>query len=538
MVLRKDFYWWLLLLSLPMFFLFFFGRYGLEDSDSGLIVGLGWRIFNGEAPYKDFYYIRPIISPLVSAVWLSILPEYGQVVIMRLINYYQLLIQVSLTIFLLKKNYNFKTLKANPYVLILVSFLITSIGTPYFQWHTTDGVFFAVIGFFLIGYFDKKNKANFFIAGLFLGISALTKQNFIIVPLLGLIFTFLHFGFKKMTFVLIGVTAIFIAFYYYLSGNNLFNDFLIQNTGSLTFKDLFFSGFVVYLIGVDYFFPIIFLMILIFIFFNKFKLISENNWSLLFLSFVISVICINFTIVVFGKASIVAFDKIVSVFVVLFFVCLFLIKKEKINQHYLLIALLGVSWASSISWGAMSPLIFFTPLVFSVFYLLQKYLYAFEKNITVIFIVIIIFYSCAVNLRPYRDSFVWNINDDASLISKKLAFIKSRSVVIEKHLELKAIFKRYMDSTILPSMPGAYYLHNKINKLPVDWAMDAEIAFDKLGLIDKTDKCCSFYIVEKKSVGQPIGEHGKFYSSITEHVLNKYKLIDSSYEYFDIYVNE
>ena len=65
----------------------------------------------------------------------------------------------------------------NLYIFSILCFLITSIGTLYFQWHTTDGIFFAVIGFFLISYFKNKNFFIFILTGIFFGISALTKQR-------------------------------------------------------------------------------------------------------------------------------------------------------------------------------------------------------------------------------------------------------------------------------------------------------------------------------------------------------------------------
>ena len=85
-------------------------------------------------------------------------------------------------------------------------------------------------------------------------------------------------------------------------------------------------------------------------------------------------------------------------------------------------------------------------------------------------------------------------------------------------------------------MPGAYYIHNKINYFSIDWPMDVEAAYDRKGLIRDLESCCNYYIVEKKSFGQPIGKEGKFYSSITDYVLSNFRLYDSSYEFFDIYV--
>lgn len=536
MTFNKDYYLSLVLLVIPFLFLFLFGRYGLEDSDSGFISGLGWRILNGEVPYRDFYYVRPIVSPLLSSFWMFMLPDYGQVFFTRLITYYQLMIQVVLTVFTIKKYYDFKSLNINPYVLILVSFFITSTGTLYFQWHTTDGILLAVIGFFLVAYFNKRSMIALVFAGAFFGFSALTKQNFMLVPLLALVFTFLQHGFKCSVLVLIGIASTFFAFYYYLDVNNLIQLFLMQNTGSTTLKDLFTAGFISYFVGNNYVLAQLLLTASIFIIIDKLQLLKSNKSGALFLAFLVSIAITNSLGFIFNDGLLISFDKIFSIAVVASFVYLFIVRKENISQHYLLIALLGVSWASSISWGGMSPIMFFTPLVFSSYYLLQKYFRVFDKKISVLTVILITTYSCFFNLKPYRDGFVWTITEDASVISEKLAFIKSNPDTLKKHLELKGIFEKYNNSTILPSMPGAYYIHSQTNKLSIDWAMDVEVAFDKQGLIDDTDNCCSFYILEKKHFGQPIGESGKFYSSVADYVLDEYKLLDSNYEYFDIYI--
>lgn len=588
MLLKNNVYYISIMILLPIIFLLIFGRFGLEDADSGFIVGMGWRIFNGEIPYRDFYYVRPIISPLISYVFLNIFPEYGQILLMRLANYYQLMIQVFLTVLSLSKYYNFNLLKLNIYVFSILCFLITSIGTLYFQWHTTDGIFFAVIGFFLISYFKDKNFFTFILTGIIFGISALTKQNFLVVPVLGFLYVFLQYGIKNALLVLCGVFIPFLIFYFYLVYNNIFNIFLIQNKGSTTFNDLFYSGFLSYFSGfgkifkyalislllfflmkfvfkknkiiflISSIFLIIFFVCLIlsklidesffikilpvsiiflFLFFKK--KINLDNYKSIFLAVLSSIVFLNSIafLIIDGSPQVILFDKFLPVLIFLSFLYLIFLSKESIRDHYFLIALLGVSWGSSISWGAMSPLMFFTPIVFLLYFLLNNYLNIFNIKINIYIFILIIPYVVLVNSKPYRDDFIWSDDYvDVSEISPKLAFIKSSNIKKDKHLELEIILNKYNKTTILPSMPGAYYIHNKINDFSIDWPMDVEAAYDRNGLIRDLESCCNYYIVEKKSFGQPIGKEGKFYSSITDYVLSNYRLYDSSYEFFDIYV--
>lgn len=538
MKLNKYLSYSLLFLLLPITLLLIFGRFGLEDSDSGFLAGMGWRILNGEIPYKDFYYVRPIASPLISAFWLYLLPDYGQDFMMRLVNYYQLVIQVFFTILILNKYYDFKKLELNIFLFSFISILITSIGTIYFQWHTTDGIFFAVLGFFVIAYLNDKYFLYMVGAGALLGVSALTKQNFIIAPILGVLFVFFQYGLRKSIHTALGIFIPFILFFYYLKTNNIIDVFLLQNTGSTTIKDLLVSGVFSYFMGNNY---LLIYSLLSLFFFNILNYFSKTGlWRSVFLSLVFSLVLINSIAFVSISSSprLILFDKLIPIVLIYSFIYLFLTKREKIKDHYIIIALLGVSWASSISWGGMSPLMYFTPVIFSAYYLLKKYFDIFDRKTNTILIALIIIYSLASNTKLYRNDFIWNTNSDAIQISKKLAFIKTNDTVLKKHLELKEIFKKYDRTTILPSMPGAYYIHDKINYFSIDWAMDVEAAFDREGLIKSLDNCCNYYIVEKKSLGQPVGTEGKFYSSITDYVLSSYILYDSSFEFFDIYINE
>jgi hypothetical protein len=147
----------------------------------------------------------------------------------------------------------------------------------------------------------------------------------------------------------------------------------------------------------------------------------------------------------------------------------------------------------------------------------------------------LIIISLVQKIVPYRDKFFWNIQQDGGELTEKLALIKVNNEFFRKHLEYRVILKKYSKSTILPSMPEVSYLYNKKNPFIIDWSMDVEANYNRNLLIKKINACCSYVIVEKRNLGQPIGSKGKFYSSVTNYVINNFKLVDRSYIYFDIY---
>ena len=537
---KKDIFIYCLMLILPIFLVLFIGKNGLEDSDSGFLVGMGWRILNGELPYKDFYYVRPPLSPYISALFLYLTPEYSQIFFLRLINNYQLLFQIIITLTMLNRCYNFKEIGLNFGLFFLFCFLITSMGTLYFQWHTTDGIFLAVLGFYFLYMFKDSRFINFhlFFAGIFLAFSALTKQNFLLVPIIGIFFTFLEYGFRKFVFVFSGIFSIFILFYFYLYHYDLLNFYFIQSTGSTSFEDLLFSGFFAYFNFGK--FPILSILLYIvasfFLLKTAFNFSSFNIFFYCFLLFSLVVFNLYYFILFKINPFSILFDRLLFVFSFFLLIYFFIFHDETINKHKLIICLLMISWASSISWGAMSPLMFFTPVLFLFYYLSQKYFQIFNKKSILFSFCVLFFYSFIVNFKPYRDDFIWNLNNNAGSVSKKLEFIYSSDSIFLKHQELKSLLKKYDNTTILPSMPGAYYIHGLSNCLAVDWAMDVEVGYDRLGLIRDLDCNCNVVFMEKRVVGAPIGNSGKFYSSISDYVKSNYCLIDNSYSFFDVYV--
>lgn len=525
-----------ILFLLPIIYLFSFGRYGFEDSDSGFIVGMGWRILNGELPYRDFYYVRPPLSPYLSALYLYILPEYGQLFYIRFITYLMILLTAIMTTSILEKFYNFEELNLNKYLFSIISFFILSIGHIEFQWHTTDGIFLSILGLWILTNY-KNNIGLVFLAGIIFVLSALTKQNFIIVPLLCLIFSILSYGKKATLFLFIGIITAISLFYFWLFDNLLLDLYAFQTTGVTSFKDLIMSGFINYFINDKLLFSFISLVFIVLIIIKKYY---SKLYNIKFISFfifmLIVVLNISYLILTQSNSKLIRFDLTFPVFVTLFFIYLLLEKKEKIQSHYILIYLFTIAWASSISWGFQTPILYFIPIVFGLLYILSKYyniLSSYKYNL--FFILLIVGYSIPYNLFPYRDKPIWKLDSNAGKISNKAAFIITNKDIVLKHQELSILLKKYSNSTVLPSVPHAYYLNNLQNQFKIDWAMDVEAAYDNTGLINNINNCCKYVIVEKKLFGQPIGESGKFYSSITDYVIERFKLIDDKNDFFNVY---
>jgi hypothetical protein len=385
----------------------------------------------------------------LSAFYLWLTPKYGQVFLLRLINNFQLLIQVFLTLLILSKKYNFNKYKINIYVFTALCYFITLTGTLNFQWHTTDGVLFAVFGFFLLIHFENKNFI-YFISGLFFCASMLTKQNFIIIPFLCILYVFLEKGFVKSFLVLLGTIIGLFIFYYFLNYNSLTENYLLLTTGATNFKDLLIAGFVFYFVKHEYLLVYISMVIFSSIIYTSilrkkpvfFIKLNTQSFTILVAFFILFLFSLIHVLVFESNERVIAFDRILPIVVILSFLYLFLHNKELLKKHYSLIVLFGFSWSSSISWGGMTPIMYFTPIIFATYYLLFIYTDSLSnKYVNYIIYFLIIGISIIHKIVPYRNGFLWKNQNNGIDLTSKLAFIKVNNDFFNKHMEYKTILK-------------------------------------------------------------------------------------------------
>ena len=264
--------------------------------------------------------------------------------------------------------------------------------------------------------------------------------------------------------------------------------------------------------------------------------LNTQSFTILVAFFILFLFSLIYVLVFESNERVIAFDRILPIVVILSFLYLFLHNKELLKKHYSLIVLFGFSWSSSISWGGMTPIMYFTPIIFATYYLLFIYTDSLSnKYVNYIIYFLIIGISIIHKIVPYRNGFLWKNQNNGINLTSKLAFIKVNNDFFNKHMEYKTILNKYKNATILPSMPGASYLYDQKNPFVIDWAMDVESNYKKNILIGKINTCCDFILVEKKNIGQPIGNTGKFYSSVTNYVINNFKCIDKNFYYFDVY---
>ncbi|TXM34944.1 hypothetical protein [Vibrio parahaemolyticus] len=526
-------------LSLPFLLWGAFGRFGFEDADTGFILGMGWRMANGEFPYIDFSYVRPFMSLIHAVLIIEVFPDYAQLLTIKIIPLLQLFLSVWLTVQALEKKYISKIACISKYDIAIPGYLIASASLSYYMlWHTIDGIFYQSIGLYFISKFDYFRKDRFlFFASLFLFLGVLSKQNFLATFILSFLFVGFIYGWKVLLkYILFGV-VVQVIFYggLYLSGYLwLYLDSVSSKTKLL---DIFNSSIYPYIKSASSQEAGILFGISIFLFLLE----RKRGIKKFYISFYIIPVIMLFSFV----QDLILNDSInfrstkldlIIPFYLMIYVIYKTVTKNQTKKNALILLFLSLSWATSVSWGANSPLLYFTPLLVACLYFYHVSSGMYTKQLVFAIQLSAVIFMLHM-LSPYRDAYIWKLNYDMGDIYSKASFIKTDFGTYEKHKEYVGLLNKYdvEKLTVLPSMPLSHYLVNSNNPYFIDWAMDTESTLNPDMMIKKLNENVEYVFVETRSIGNPIGEPGeKFYSTVSDYVVNQYNPVERG-QYFDVY---
>lgn len=547
--LNSTFKNFLIFSFLPLTYCIFFAKYGFEDTDTGFIIGMGYRILNGELPYIDFAYVRPPATLYLNSIFMYVLPDNGEVLSLRYLYYFYYSIPIAISILILEKDFPFLKEDINKIWIFLFSYLSSYLFFPSMAWHTIDGILFSSLAILMLSKAINRNYfLPIFLASLFGLLALLSKQSFAPIILVSLFYSYFKLGKKQTIVYLIFLITQIICLYLIFNGTLFYDRFLFYTSGSSTLKDLFISGFLAY--G---YFPLKSETTLAFILSCLFAYSIKNlrkNFDEKFIFFLLCYFVIV-NIFYFLSSGELASKLIFRYDFILFDICILYIlfsiffsnssisiNLSWIKDHVSVLALVSISWMASISWGVMSPKLFLLPIIFIIFKYFsdKKRLDLQNKKFVMISTLFLMSHIILDFNSPYRDSNIRQLSYEMGDISHKLKGIKTDEETYLKYIELKQIFNKYKEkSTIIPSISSGYYLFNRKNSLPVDWAMDAEINY-KYDFFIKELENLDYIIVQKNDqLNKDLAASSpKFASSLETYVSRNYDIIDE-FKFFYIY---
>jgi hypothetical protein len=527
--------------ALPVLFFILFGFDGMDVADRGFIPAFADRILAGETVYQDFYYVRPPLTPYLHTFEMAIFPDALEMVAYRFFFYVFVWLSVLFSILALKRYFDFEKMGVSPWLLGSIGYLLAIHNFFAAPWHTVDGIVFASLGLLLI---SRGPKIGYLVGGLFcLGLAALAKQPFSVVPITGVALLFWLYPWKRaaiataLTLVLAGIG--FVAIEYWLTPSfSFWAKMRAQTTGVTSFEEMKWSAFKLYVRPA---LVVAAAALLWYVLKRRLKLAATPQivGALAFLGILLMAIGPLAITVQKGEFvmpksgfyhGLLACGAMITV--------LSLWKRDRLGLAVLL-AMLVISWASSVSWGYASPVLYSFPAIFALAYFTGT-IAEFKAPRWFWPTALAICMACiaCLNLYVYHDDFRTELTHDLGAVFTRLSHIDTGAEEYERYAELKTLHAKYGDAfTVLPSMPLAHYVTATKPRIKADWIHDGEINY-QTGIaetVQMLDASKNFVFALKDEMGRA-DEQGTFRCSVLKHVITHWVRIDSTQEFW-VYEN-
>jgi len=531
---QKFFNFRFLFLLLPFAYYLLYAHYGLDDIDGGYVTALAWRVYSGEIPYKDFIVVRPPLFIYLHSWTMYLLPANMVIISERFLVYISFAIFSFISAEIIQRNFDLAKYQIDRWLLACIFFVFSVHNFPPMPWHTTDGILLGTVGIYLLT--CTEGMAGLAVGMLFLLASALCKQSFYPMPLIGLGFILLNRGWKKFFiqgFIFAAVLALLI---FFANRSGLLAPFLFWTNGSTKLSDLLMAGVWNYLKTN----PRIYLSIIISFFIIQFavnrilKKKIETGWIVPYYFLVI------FALIIYKSFSAerVHFQPNYPQVIFMAVVIMLLLEnkfRKPGKEILILFFMLALAWCASISWGYMTPLLYAPPLLFGIFRLAMVHLNFSKPKFLYRFILFGGLFAYFFSYQaPYSDSRRSALTYDMGTVFPKLCCIKSDKETFDKYSELKGLAIIYHNNfKTLPSMPLSNYLCDSQSPLGLDWVMDIEVNRHEELLMKELESKQSAIFLEKNPVFKI--NSWKWGSKLSVQISQQWKLAAET-NYFRVYL--
>lgn len=500
----------------------FYGPYGIEEGDMGSIFGISWSMYNGYFPHRDFVYIKPAFSPFFHSLPLYINEEYGY-----LINRYFYFIQIFIYSYLACK-IAFKVLNLsykNLYFIAILGALVSIHNYPPMPWNTVDGIFFSILGLYVLVSFSKKSW-SLVLSALFLFLGALCKQSFFFFPVVIGLFLVLRKDWKTLIALSISGISLVALFLFIFWSQNALDPFIEQLFSFTSGSSLLDTGVKSYYLAIK--FNAIYILISVVVFWVLRKYTSK---SVTFIAKHVIIISI-FLWLYYTNQSLYSNAKYGIIHILWLFGVLYAISKSFTDKSYdILVIMFSLGWCASISNGYNTPIDFSTPTMLFLALLSFKEFYQIKKWLGVLIIGLYLGTFYYGYQFPYRERPRQELTHNLGDIYPRLSSVYTHANRYEKFKNLKELSEKYANFTILPSMTLGHYITDTVNPIGVDWVFNHHLANELENYKQKLKTKNVTVFIENFENHQDNYEES---SLLTMHVVKHWKLIEQT-EHFRVF---
>lgn len=555
----------LILIVISFFAINYVENEGFNPTDEGVVLAQSWRIINGEVPHSDFISIRPAASGFLHSIIFAFPgPLVSNARWFVLFQYFAIALVMSLMLFReIERVLQLKIHFIYLFSLLISGFTVVVLNYNLYSWTTIDAVFWSVLAMPLV---FSSQKWKIALGLLLTALAALSRQTFAVVTIAGYLYVFFRYRKSFTQYILVFVVGAlpFIAYLLMLVFTSALPDFISQMTGrSEFFQTAILQYFKRFALGMTSPLNIICLFICAILYFKR-----KTDFSRMFLDkglhAVLSLvyICFAFAIVIrhFLLDEIDIYNLPFDLFFMLVFFTIFhfLLRPESKTIRMISIAVLLISWTSSISLGDNSPVftagILFLSLIVMCYDVILGHPSKFTKPVTnKVLLLVLAFAITGLGLYSqsrinYRDTssdqFVAGLGD----ASPEFGDIRANRHVVAYYNELSEIFcelPNSLDNTVVfPHNAMFYPVMKTKNPAPLDWITANEYIGQEERIIDDFNLIFEqetvYFIIEKVDVRVIcLGLRKRVYESdlVYDMITQNCHKIDLDSEFFDVYCN-
>ncbi|HHG85162.1 MAG TPA: hypothetical protein ENJ82_10495, partial [Bacteroidetes bacterium] len=346
---------------LPILYFILYGFYGFCDTDQGFIPALSYRMAIGEMPVRDFIYVRPPLSPLIHTLEQILLPESLEILGSRLLFYVFIWLSILFGLLSLKRFLKLEEMGVSPWLIGGLAFVLAVHNYPPMPWHTLDGILLAAMGVYVASRGPQWFNTIFGLS--LMGLSALAKQPFGVVPLGGVALLFLLYPWKRALLGTVGALVVACSILLALEMSDPETDFvqglIAQATGATSLNDLRYGAYQLYVRPVVAMFGLVWLVWAILHYGLKYSRAKEAIVAMIWLGFLAM-----FAIHVYSGLKTHSFvpPRMGFYHTLLFsggwMAFMQFMRKRDRKAMAILLLLCLINWASGISWGFSIPVLF------------------------------------------------------------------------------------------------------------------------------------------------------------------------------------
>ena len=527
--------WWAGLL-LACLYIMLYASYGIDNDDTGYILGTAHQIFLGQSLYDHISCVKPPVSFILHSFVFHRPFSYAPVFVDRVFSIFEVAVYSLLSAALAQRQ--FRLTPGLAALFASLCFIFSEHAFPPMGWYTIDGIFFSVLSlWFLVTGLRPGNTWMLAISGCMAVLAAGTKQSFYPIPPALLLFALIEGKRWRAPFIMaVSMLLSALLLYRYIGMIGSTDMFWKSISAQTTLHDLLDAGISSYirsLLDERFLYgswPFLIVLPLAFI-------LEKGELRVTAIALLICMGLFLANIAQFYLTEANSFQPL-QLFSALFVAtCLYSVLMAircKGGSWLVLVAMHAIAWCASISWGYISTILYSTPSMLTLGVILAPsfrqsagFRLATASILPVALAVFWLGHQYAYSLEaPVRRS---QITADMSGVSPSLRFIRGTPEQYRRYREMLQIIdgEGRRPYAVLPNMPLAHVLTGTPNPIGIDWALNVETGALRQAIRERLDSSVDFALVYRHP-GLAPELPGKFGSEVTMHVRESWRLKKST----------